>query len=240
MPKLIDETGNKYHYLTVLGPEKIKNRTYWRCRCICGKEIVVLGGTLRSGNTKSCGCMKSQEILDARRDCFSDMIGKTYGKLLVLELDDDKHYRDRHVKCKCLACGTIKSIRAADLKNNKITSCGCVRSRGNSYIKNFLKLHNINFKDEYKISQCKDKQPLPFDFAIFDKNNNLILLIEYQGKQHFSYENAGWDNKENFLILQKHDNIKLNYCLTNNINFVRISYKEDLQQRLEEIIHEYL
>ena len=238
MAKLIDETGNKYGYLTVLGPEKIKNRTHWRCKCACGKEITVLGGTLRNGNTKSCGCMKSKEILDARRKYFTDMIGKTYGKLLVLELDDDAHYRDRHVKCKCLACGAIKSVRAADLKNNKIISCGCINSKGNYYIKNFLIQHNINFKSEYKIPQCKDKQSLPFDFAIFDKEYNLILLIEYQGKQHYSYKNAGWDDKENFLKIQKHDNIKLNYCLTNNIKLVRISYEENLQQRMEEILNE--
>ena len=72
MPKLINETGNIYGYLTVLGPEKIKNRTYWRCRCVCGKEITVLGGTLRNGNTKSCGCMKY---------CYGNKINKNENKL---------------------------------------------------------------------------------------------------------------------------------------------------------------
>lgn len=30
----------------------------WLCRCICGKEIIVLGNSLRNGNTKTCGCSR--------------------------------------------------------------------------------------------------------------------------------------------------------------------------------------
>ena len=33
----------------------------WRCKCECGKEVIVQGQTLRSGRTKSCGCL-SREI----------------------------------------------------------------------------------------------------------------------------------------------------------------------------------
>lgn len=29
---------------------------HWECRCICGKEIVVVGKRLLNGQTKSCGC----------------------------------------------------------------------------------------------------------------------------------------------------------------------------------------
>lgn len=58
MGTLIDETGNKYGYLTVI--ERALNnkdgRAAWKCRCKCGKEIIVSGKSLRSGNTKSCGC----------------------------------------------------------------------------------------------------------------------------------------------------------------------------------------
>lgn len=30
------------------------------CRCRCGNEIVVRSGSLKSGNTRSCGCLKSE------------------------------------------------------------------------------------------------------------------------------------------------------------------------------------
>ena len=55
--KKLDLTGQRYGYLTVLGPaENIGTRTAWRCQCDCGKEAVVRTNRLRSGHTSSCGC----------------------------------------------------------------------------------------------------------------------------------------------------------------------------------------
>lgn len=31
---------------------------YWKCKCDCGNETIVLGTSLRTGITKSCGCAK--------------------------------------------------------------------------------------------------------------------------------------------------------------------------------------
>lgn len=56
-----DETGNKYGLLTVLSLSHYdeKRRIYfWNCKCSCGKLTVKNAGTLRSGATKSCGCLK--------------------------------------------------------------------------------------------------------------------------------------------------------------------------------------
>lgn len=59
---LVDMIGKKYNRLTVIKrvaiPEHIKSRgTYYLCRCDCGTEKVILGRSLRSGNTQSCGCL---------------------------------------------------------------------------------------------------------------------------------------------------------------------------------------
>lgn len=52
-------TGMRFGKLTVLGPENEDGSSgYWRCRCDCGNEIVCRGENLRSGNTKSCGCLR--------------------------------------------------------------------------------------------------------------------------------------------------------------------------------------
>lgn len=57
---VINEEGNVYGHLTVIKrvvkPNKSAN-TYWLCRCSCGTEKVILGTSLRSGSTKSCGCI---------------------------------------------------------------------------------------------------------------------------------------------------------------------------------------
>lgn len=53
---LIDLTGRKFGKLTVL--ERIGETLSYRCKCECGNEKIVNGDLLRSGRTKSCGCLK--------------------------------------------------------------------------------------------------------------------------------------------------------------------------------------
>lgn len=56
-----EETGNKYGHLTVLEYDYSQdNCAKWKCQCDCGNIISVRGVDLRSGNTKSCGCIKSE------------------------------------------------------------------------------------------------------------------------------------------------------------------------------------
>ena len=59
--RLIDLSGNTYGRLAVIKrvPNKGKS-TRWLCKCICGGEVVVLGDNLKSGHTKSCGCIASE------------------------------------------------------------------------------------------------------------------------------------------------------------------------------------
>lgn len=60
-----DLTGQRFGRLTVLGlaetPEwDTHNRVYWRCKCDCGRVKAVAGQYLRSGSSKSCGCLLRQ------------------------------------------------------------------------------------------------------------------------------------------------------------------------------------
>ena len=60
-----DLTGQRFGRLLVLNVCKTenvngKNRTYWRCKCDCGMEIVTGGTYLVRGSTKSCGCLRSE------------------------------------------------------------------------------------------------------------------------------------------------------------------------------------
>lgn len=60
MGRLIDLTGQRFGNLTVVRFKGFdKNRqAMWLCHCDCGKTTVVLGGNLRRGKSKSCGCMQ--------------------------------------------------------------------------------------------------------------------------------------------------------------------------------------
>lgn len=82
--KLIDLRGQKFGRLTVI--ERAENakcgEARWLCKCACGKEVVVFGNALRSGNTSSCGCWRGQKHgmahskiyqtwQDIKRRCFN-------------------------------------------------------------------------------------------------------------------------------------------------------------------------
>jgi len=59
--KAIDERFHKYGRLTVLNRAGTKDgKALWFCRCECGNFVIVSGGCLRKGNTRSCGCLQKE------------------------------------------------------------------------------------------------------------------------------------------------------------------------------------
>jgi len=67
MSKLIDLTGKRFGRLTVVKKVPSKNtNARWLCKCDCGNEITVLGTTLRRGESKSCGCLRSEYWRDRK------------------------------------------------------------------------------------------------------------------------------------------------------------------------------
>lgn len=68
--KAEDITGRRFGRLVAveLTPERLgaSRGAVWLCRCDCGAEIKTIAGSLKKGNTKSCGCLK----LDIARERF--------------------------------------------------------------------------------------------------------------------------------------------------------------------------
>lgn len=63
MGKLIDLVGKRFGRLIVIKrsyPNNKWNEIMWLCKCNCGKETIVNGCNLRSGMTRSCGCLKNE------------------------------------------------------------------------------------------------------------------------------------------------------------------------------------
>lgn len=135
--KLIDETGNKYGFLTVKDLTKDKNgRTAWLCECDCGNFKIVRGTDLRTGKITSCG--RGCPLRNQRSGVFKDETGNRYGKLLVLKRSENS--TDGKVKwlCRC-DCGNEVEVRGTDLRNGKTQSCGCLAKENAS---------NRQFKEE--------------------------------------------------------------------------------------------
>lgn len=64
MTKFIDLTGSRFGMLTVVGEDfgsKMRHKV-WRCMCDCGAISNVRGNSLKTGNTKSCGCLATKVL----------------------------------------------------------------------------------------------------------------------------------------------------------------------------------
>lgn len=66
MSKCIEMEGLRFGRLTVLSrATNVSSRqAYWNCVCDCGNTTVVNGCRLRSGQTKSCGCLWKEKIIE--------------------------------------------------------------------------------------------------------------------------------------------------------------------------------
>lgn len=78
-----------------------------------------------------------------------EMIGKKFGRLLVVRLDHRDSRYEKHWTCKC-DCGNEKIVGGKHLRNGKIQSCGCLAkeklskySRENGHERN-LKRYGYN------------------------------------------------------------------------------------------------
>lgn len=232
---LKNEIGNIYGYLTVIArAENDKdNRAQWLCKCKCGNEVIVRGKSLRSGNTKSCGCYQKERAAQSNMDRVGNLVGQRFGKLQVISeagfITHTNGKRSRVYNCLC-DCGNYCQIQHQYLAFGDTTSCGCIRSKGEFQIEQLLKEHNINFQREYSFENLKDKLSLRFDFAIFNNKNELLGLIEYQGEQHYCKSNGFYSED-----LIKHDKMKIDFCNKNNIKLKHIIYKKNYNLTWEDL-----
>ena len=164
-------------------------------------------------------------------------IGDKFGFLEVISLDEKRsgQGKGRYWSCYCHNCGSTHSIDASNLYRGNALSCGCIKmSKGEYKIEQWLRSHNIKFHKQYYFEDLKpNNYPLKFDFAIFNPN---IILIEYQGKQHYEPIDF-YGGIEGLQKQQLRDNQKREYCLSHNIPLYEISYKDNIISKLEECIY---
>ena len=222
--------GKKFGKLTVINSteERINNSIVWHCKCECGNEKNVPTHLLTSGHTKSCGCL-------IREKQGIDITNQKFGKLTALfPCNFKKENRGTILwHCKC-ECGYEIDVDGSNLRRGLTKSCGCINySIGELNIKNILIENNIMFKQEYTEFSLNLKR---FDFALFNKNNEIIRLIEFDGEQHFNQNRGTWQNHESLEIIQQRDKIKNEWAAAHNIPLVRIPYWERDNITLEMIL----
>lgn len=123
MPRKPDLTiiGKTYNMLTVLSLTEERNsygRRLYRCRCECGNERLATKQNLIKGEIKNCGCVLKKSKVD--------LVGKRFGKLVVIERVHQDHYNRCHLyRCKC-DCGKEPILDSNELNSKGVRSCGCL------------------------------------------------------------------------------------------------------------------
>lgn len=111
--KFIDLTGQTFTKLRAIRAVKSGHGgTLWLCRCECGKECVVRGVALRSGNNKSCGCSRRTP----------DISGQKFGRLTAIKRVDGPRQKWLF-RCEC---GESLTARSSHVMSGATRSCGCL------------------------------------------------------------------------------------------------------------------
>ena len=203
---------------------------------ICNKHVdkgvqhVTYGHMLEGKGCYWCGREKCEQ---ARRDMVPiekrieiceqnglQYVGSNYkDKLLNIEFICSRHQEIG-----------IQTMRYANMKRGIVGCRYCakeqmaIKSKGEVEIEEFLQENKLKYVCQKTYSDCKDINMLPFDFFLVDYN----ILIEFDGEQHYypvRFQHMTQEDAENkFIITQKHDQIKNNYCINNNIILIRIPY----------------
>lgn len=123
---------------------------------------------------------------------------------------------------RCL-CGNKFTTSFANFSRANVFRCPICSKKesiGEFKIREFLESHKIEYEQEKRFKDCRDKKPLPFDFYLPAYN----MCIEFDGIQHYK-ENFKF-SLGSFQATQRHDEIKNNYCKIREIKLLRIPYWE--------------
>lgn len=205
------------------------------CVCDCGNHITVSKADLKSGHTQSCGCLQSERAGESN---YIDLNG--YVSDCGVEAVCESHKNNHGVwiwNFKCPLCGSVFQALPANVKSGRIISCGCaISSKRELFIQDILEKNFIKYQTQYSFDDCKYKNKLRFDFAIFNDDNSLNCLIEYDGEQH--YIPIDWFGGEEALREnQKRDEIKDDYCVRNNIHLYRLKYDLSDDEITEQVMN---
>lgn len=187
---------------------------------------------LNGHGCNKCGC----ELTNKKQ--------QTNKKKLLLKLNIKHNYKYNYEKLKfnnitnkvviiCPFHGEFKQILKNHINGSACPICN--ESKGEREISKILNKNNIKYIRQYKFENCRNKRKLPFDFYL----PKLNICIEFDGRQHFEIVNY-WNGEKGLKQIRKHDQIKTNYCLNNDIELLRIKYNENIENKIKTFLENIL
>ena len=217
--------------------EILCNTSYIRYSCPQhGEHSMRISNFISGKGCPDCVSQNNSERFRLSPDEVERRIQECGGKLLNKK--DYINQAEKNLLVECLECSKpfFTSLRLFTQHGGQVCEdCSGSESIGEKRIRHYLENKEINFICQKWFPDCRDTNPLPFDFYVPDYN----VIVEFDGRQHFGETNYF---TYSFEETKRHDEIKNNYCKANGIYLIRIPYWniDKIEQILDNelILHE--
>ena len=217
-------------------PGGVKLFQYY-CTCKCGTKRIVLARSLRSGLSKSCGCLHKEVVSNT---FLRDLTGMDFGDLhvdsrAVTKWSPSGKSMRSMWNCRC-KCGSELVVSSENLLTGRIDSCGCGMKGANKgaskyefHVRQYLESIGLFEGGSDGYVQYKSYPDLVgvgggyllYDFYVICGDKE--WLIECQGEQH--YKSVAWFGGDAaFQVRKEHDRRKKEYAISHDISFVEIPH----------------
>lgn len=220
-PKIKAMCASKGYVLKTPKEDIVNNKTYITYECPShGEHRMRIANFLNGKGCPGCKSDNASERNRFDREYIIRAVAECGGELT--NPDDYINNHTKNLKIKCPSCGNIftTSLVVFTQHGGQVCeNCYSSESIGEMRIRMCLEENGIEFIQEHWFCDCRDVNPLPFDFYIPTMN----LIIEFDGRQHF--EDAGLFSYS-IEKTRAHDAIKNKYCEDNGITLIRIPYTQ--------------
>ena len=213
-----DLTGQIFNNLQII-KELPNNKVLCKC-LLCGNSKILNRYKVRTGHTKSCGCLKYRDKYNLK--------GVKVGLLTIIKKAENKKESPNEWICKC-ECGIYTTLTSSQLAHKRVLSCGCLVSKkskerfekGKGMAKYFKhntnikkienscnKKHSNNSTGYTGVYFCKNKKYKPYMASLKFRGKNIYL--GYYDTPEEAYEARKQGEEKHFkpiLDLEKHNQV---------------------------------
>lgn len=200
----------------------------------CGREFDMLCGDLLQGKCCRYCSGKILKTTEQFKNELYDLYGNEYS--LIGEYKNAK----TKVHIRHNICGYEWDVIPGSIIKRRTCPC-CNKSYGEKELENFAIHNHLNYRTQETFDGCFRNDFLKFDMSIYDDNNELLCLIEFDGSTHYEISRFGNISEEQAVLnlqdQKERDKIKDDFCKENNIMLLRLNNIDTLCDELKNYLY---
>ena len=198
MKKVIDLTGQRFGRLTVI--KRAENNKYgtaqWTCKCECGNTIYSTASNLKSGRTKSCGCLQ-RELNRKRfekRNLYEErnkyIVGYTTNTNKEFYVDKEEFDKIKNISWHELSNGYVAH---KDKGEKVVTLHRYIMNAPENLVVDHINHNKMdNRKSNLRLTTQKEnslnKTDLPKGISKHKVKNNIYFMVQLGGRYRGNYK----------------------------------------------------